>query len=132
MLSDHHQRLQVALEAHKKVHAINEARALLQEAPVPQVTEDGLVQGEAKTAMEDVYQLNDCHPLEAVNIDDMVAKLNQDQVRVFDRIVTHLVHQKRHEDCECVPAQACSHCICSLVGLVEQGSHFSFIPLKLR
>ena len=50
--------------------------------------------------MEDVYQLNDC-PSEAVNIDDMVAKLNQDQVRVFDRIVTHLVHQMRHEDGEC-------------------------------
>eukprot|EP00731_Ephydatia_muelleri_P023421 Em0015g1004a len=99
MLSDHHQRLQVALEAHKKVHAINEARALLHEAPVPQVPEDGLVQGEAKTAMEDVYQLNDS-PSEAVNIDDMVAKLNQDQARVFDRIVTHLVHQKRHEDCQ--------------------------------
>ena len=29
MLSDHHQRLHVALEAQKKVHAINEARALL-------------------------------------------------------------------------------------------------------
>ena len=100
MLSDHHQRLQVALEAHKKVHAINEARALLQEAPVPQVPEDGLVQGEAKTAMENVYQLNDSSS-EAVNIDDMVAKLNQDQARVLDRIVTHLVHQKRHEDCQC-------------------------------
>ena len=36
--------------------------------------------------------------IRAVNIDDMVAKL---QVRVFDRTVTHLLHQKRHENCQC-------------------------------
>ena len=84
------------------------------------------MQGEAKTAMEDVYQLNDC-PSEAVNIDDMVAKLNQDQVRVFDRIVTHFVDQKRHEDCQ-YTCSSLQPLYMFLSGLVEQGSLFSFIP----
>ena len=111
MLSDHHQRLQVALEAHKKVHAINEARALLQEAPVPQVPEDGLVQGEAKTAMEDVYQLNDC-PSEAVKL--MIWLLSSTGIKYEYLIVlSPILSTKRDMKMVNALAQVCSHCTCS-------------------
>ena len=50
--------------------------------------------------MEDVFHLN-----EGISgtetVEDRVAKLNADQLRVFNNVIDHLSHQKCHENGQC-------------------------------
>eukprot|EP00731_Ephydatia_muelleri_P003461 Em0001g3461a len=66
---------------------------------VPPAEEDAYFGGEAKAAMEDVFNLNEVNAAETV--EERVAKLNADQLRIFNDINDHLCHQKLHENGKC-------------------------------
>ena len=99
-LSEHHEKLQALLKAQTAVIKINEARQEEQDAPAPPAEEDAFFHGEAKSAMEDLFHLNECTS-GTETVEDRVAKLNADQLRVFNSVSDHLSHQKRHENGEC-------------------------------
>ncbi|KAL5505298.1 hypothetical protein EMCRGX_G006706 [Ephydatia muelleri] len=94
-LSDHHEKLQALLKAQTAVKKINEAREE-EGVVVPPAEEDAYFGGEAKAAMEDVFNLNEVNAAETV--EERVAKLNADQLRIFNDINDHLCHQKLHEN----------------------------------
>ena len=48
--------------------------------------------------MEDVFHLNELH---TETVEDRVAKLNADQLRIFTNINDHLCHQQLHEYGKC-------------------------------
>ena len=98
-LSEHHDKLQAILKAQTAVKKINEARQE-QDAPAPPAEEDAFFHGEAKSAMEDLFHLNECKS-GTETVEERVAKLNADQLRVFNSVSDHLSHQKRHESGEC-------------------------------
>ena len=98
-LSKHHEKLQTLLKAQTAVRKINEARQE-QEAPAPPAEEDAFFQGEAKAATEDVFHLNEGKS-GTETVEDRVAKLNADQLRVFKNVIDHLSHQKHHENGQC-------------------------------
>ena len=50
--------------------------------------------------MEILFHLNECKS-GTETIEDHVAKLNADQLRVFKSVSDHLSHQKHHENGEC-------------------------------
>eukprot|EP00731_Ephydatia_muelleri_P022816 Em0015g399a len=56
--------------------------------------------GESKAAMEDVFHLNEGKS-GTETVEDRVAKLNGDQLRVFKNVIDHLSHQKHHENGQC-------------------------------
>ena len=56
--------------------------------------------GEAKTAMNDVLDMN-VNSGNSLSLEDRIAMLNADQRRVFDRVKDHLLHHQRHETNEC-------------------------------
>ena len=92
--------LQALLKAQTAVKRTNEARQE-QEAPAaPPAEEDAFFQGEAKAAMEDVFHLNEGKS-GTETVEDRVAKLNADQLRVFKNVIDHLLHQKHHEYGQC-------------------------------
>ena len=64
----------------------------------PPAEEDAFFNGEAKATMEDVFLLNELH---TDTVEDRVAKLNADQLRIFNNINDHLCHQKLHENSKC-------------------------------
>ena len=97
-LSDHHEKLQTLLKAQTAVKKINEAREE-EGVVVPPAEEDAYFGGEAKAAMEDVFNLNEVNAAETV--EERVAKLNADQLRIFNDINDHLCHQKLHENGKC-------------------------------
>eukprot|EP00731_Ephydatia_muelleri_P005830 Em0003g78a len=97
-LSDHHEKLQALLKAQTAVKKINEAREE-EGVVVPPAEEDAYFGGEAKAAMEDVFNLNEVNAAETV--EERVAKLNADQLRIFNDINDHLCHQKLHENGKC-------------------------------
>ena len=96
-LSDHHEKLQALLKAQTAVKKINEAREE-EGVVVPPAEEDAYFGGEAKAAMEDVFNLNEVN---AETVEERVAKLNTDQLRIFNDINDHLCHQKLHENGKC-------------------------------
>ncbi|KAL5457558.1 hypothetical protein EMCRGX_G034829 [Ephydatia muelleri] len=96
-LSDHHEKLQALLKAQTAVKKINEAREE-EGVVVPPAEEDAYFGGEAKAAMEDVFNLNEVN---AETVEERVAKLNADQLRIFNNINDHLCHQKLHENGKC-------------------------------
>ena len=53
--------------------------------------------------MEDMFHLNECKSGRET-VEDRVAKLNADQLWVFNSVSDHLSHQKRHENgkCSCI------------------------------
>ena len=98
-LSEHHNKLQVLLKVQAAVKKINEAREE-EGVAVPPAEEDAFFNGEAKAAMEDVFQLNECK-LETETVEDRIAQLNPDQLRIFNNINEHLCHQQLHESGKC-------------------------------
>ena len=72
---------------------INEAREKEGVAAPP--AEDAFFRGEAKA---DVFHLNELH---TETVEDHVAKLNADQLRIFTNINDHLCHQQLHENGKC-------------------------------
>ena len=96
-LSEHHEKLQALLKAQTAVKKINEAREE-EGVAAPPAEEDAFFHGEAKAAMEDVFHLNELH---TETVEDRVAKLNADQLRIFTNINDHLCHQQLHENGKC-------------------------------
>ena len=96
-LSEHHEKLQALLKAQTAVKKINEVREE-EGVAAPPTEEDAFFNGEAKATMEDVFHLNELH---TDTVEDRVAKLNADQLRIFNNINDHLCHQKLHENSKC-------------------------------
>ena len=48
--------------------------------------------------MEDVFHLNELH---TDTVEDRVAKLNADQLRIINNMNDHLCHKKMHENSKC-------------------------------
>ena len=99
--SAHHARLQKMLEAQANIKKINEARQDSGKVePVVREDDDPQLLGEAKNAMQEVFDMN-VNAGNVLSLDERIRMLNADQRRVFDRIKDHLLHQKRHEDKQC-------------------------------
>ena len=87
------------LKAQSNIKKINEARqADGVEEKVNKEDDDPQLMGEAKTAMKEVVEMNNSDTL---TLEDRITMLNDDQRRIFDKIKSHLFHQKQHEDSEC-------------------------------
>ncbi|KAL5477717.1 hypothetical protein EMCRGX_G024553 [Ephydatia muelleri] len=97
-LSEHHEKLHALLKAQTAVKKINEAREKEGVAAPPAEEDAFFFRGEAKAAMEDVFHLNELH---TETVEDHVAKLNADQLRIFTNINDHLCHQQLHENGKC-------------------------------
>ena len=98
--SRHHAK---ALEALSNVKKINEARqADGKEEEVSKEDDEPQLIGEAKTAMNDVLDMN-TNSSDKLSLEERVGMLNDGQRRIFENIKTHLYHQQRHEanDCSC-------------------------------
>ena len=105
-----HNKLSKALECHKLVQELNEARPkdpdvpqdcneeekrMLDEIEGPQVV------GRAVDAMQDLRDMMDACVNPELALSDRVRMLNADQRRVFDNIKNSLDHQKLHESKQC-------------------------------
>ena len=101
--SRHHAKVKRALEALSNVKKINEARqADGKEEEASKEDDEPQLIGEAKTAMNDVLDMN-TNATDKLSLEERVGMLNDDQRRIFENIKTHLYHQQRHEanDCSC-------------------------------
>ena len=101
-LQFHQKKLQRILQAQVNVKAIDDARQV--EEAVSDGKEDpaeGLqIIGEAQAAMDDAQDLQfNC--VNQLSLEDRMAMLNTDQMRVFNRLSSHLLHQKQHETDQC-------------------------------
>ena len=100
--SAYHDKLQRMLEAQSTVKDINEARqADGEEKRFSKEDNDPQLPGEAKSAMHDMVDIMDGHSSDQPSLEERVSMLNADQKRIYDRVMAHLVHNKRHEDREC-------------------------------
>ena len=98
--SAYHAKLKRMLEAQSNIK-INEARlANGKEEKVSMEDDDPQLMGEAKTAMNDMFDMN-VKSCDELSLEDRVAMLNADQRRIFDAVKSHLLHQQQHEANEC-------------------------------
>ena len=101
-MEHHHESLQKMLQAQAKVRRINEVRKE-EEVPADEdaaVEDEGIkIIGEAEAAMHDVHDMD----YDTVDLSERIGMLNEDQRRIFEQVVDHLHHQRRHEtdDCKC-------------------------------
>ena len=99
--SAYHSRLQKMLKARETLKNINDAR---QADPAERLDnkedDDPHIQGEAKSAMKDIVDINTkkCGDLP---LEERVNMLNADQRRVYDNVHSHMLHEKQHEDGQC-------------------------------
>ena len=99
--SAYHAKLKRMLEAQSNIKKINEARyANGKEEKVNKEDDDPQLMGEAKTAMNDMFDMN-VNSGDKLSLDDRVAMLNADQRRIFDGVKSHFLHQRQHEANEC-------------------------------
>ena len=99
--SKYHSKLKVALAALSSVKKINEARQVDgEEVEVNKEDDEPQLMGEAKTAMNDVLDMN-TNSTDKLSLEERVAMFNDDQRRVFENIKAHLHHQQCHEASEC-------------------------------
>ena len=99
--SAYHAKLKRMFEAQSNIKKINEARlANGKEESVSKKDDDPQLMGEAKTAMNDMFDMN-INSCEELSLEDRVAMLNADQRRIFDAVKSHLLHQQQHEANEC-------------------------------
>ena len=98
--SAHHSRLQKILPLQATLKKIDEAREADVEAQQPENEEDDdpQVEGEAKTAMQDIVDMNFNA---ADTLEERVDMLNADQRRVFEKVKSHFLHQQLHESKKC-------------------------------
>ena len=95
--SSYHARLQI-LEAQSNIK-INEARhADGEEEKISKEDDEPQLMGEAKTAMNDVIDMNVKSSSDLLPLKSRVAMLNADQQRIFDNVKSHLLHQQQHEE----------------------------------
>ena len=98
-MESYHESLQKMLQAQSKFKRINEARED-EEVPADDdaAIEEGIeINGEAEAAMHDVHDMN----YDTVSLSERIQMLNDDHKRIFEQIVDHLNHQRRHECDEC-------------------------------
>ena len=62
--------------------------------------DDPQLMGEAKTAMNDLFDVN-VNSGDKLSLDDRVAMLNADKRRVFEGVKSRFLHQRQHEANEC-------------------------------
>ena len=99
--SAYHAKLKRMLEAQSNIKKINEARlANGKEEKVSKEDDDPQLMGEAKTAMNDMFDMN-VNSCDELSLEDRVAMLNANQGRIFDAVKSHLLHQQQHEANEC-------------------------------
>ena len=85
-----------------KIKEINEARqADSEEKRVNKEDNDPQLMAEAKTAMHDMADMIINNASDQLGLDGRVTMLNVDQKRIFDRVESHLQHQKQYETGEC-------------------------------
>ena len=97
--SVHHDKLQRMLNARLHVKDINRARE--NEEKVKPDDENPELFGEAKNAMDELFDMNK-HQGTEFTLDERVRMLNADQLRIFKKIRDHLVHQQLHESKSCI------------------------------
>ena len=101
-MEHHHESLQKMLQAQAKVRRINEVRKE-EEVPADEdaaVEDEGIkIIGEAEAAMHDVHDMD----YDTIDLLERIGLLNEDHRRIFEQVVDHLHHQRRHEtdDCKC-------------------------------
>ena len=64
------------------------------------VKDEGIkIIGEAEAAMHDVHNMD----YDTIDLSERIGMLNEDQRRIFEQVVDHLHHQRRHEtdNCKC-------------------------------
>ena len=88
------------LKAKANLKAIREARQTDgKEEAVVEKQNDPELPGEAKSAMNDMCELN--AKSNDLTLQERIAMLNADQKRIFDKVAHHLLHQKEHEEEKC-------------------------------
>ena len=104
-LNVHHEKLQQMLKEQVTVKEINEVRLNDIEVVKSEDNGEGLhIRGEADAAMKDINDLQHTNYGGSICLEERVAMLNKDQVRVFHCVTDHLLHQKKHEveSCKCL------------------------------
>ena len=97
---NYHSRLQTMLKAKANLKAIREARQTDgKEEAVVEKQNDPELPGEAKSAMNDMCEIN--AKSNDLTLQERIAMLNADQKRIFDKVAHHLLHQKEHEEEKC-------------------------------
>ena len=87
-------KLNKTLEAQSKIKKINDARQTGEEQEmVSKEDDDPQLMGEAKNAMNDVFDMN-VNSDDDLSLEDRINMLNTDQRHVFDKIHKHLLHQQ--------------------------------------
>ena len=81
------------------VKKINEARHADGEEKISKEDDEPQLMGEAKTAMNDVIDMN-VKSSSDLSLESRVAMLNADQQRIFD-VKSHLLHRQQHEEKKC-------------------------------
>ena len=100
--SPYHVKLKRMLEAQSNIKQINEARlASGPEERINKNDDDPQLMGKAKTAMNDVFDIN----VNSCNQLSLEERVDADQRRIFDGVKSHLLRQQQHEANEC-------HCDC--------------------
>ena len=82
--STYHAKLKRKLEAQSNIK-INEARLANGKERVSKEDDDPKLMGEAKTAMNDMFDMN-VNSYDELSLEDRVAMLNADQRRIFDAV----------------------------------------------
>ena len=99
---NYHSRLQTMLKAKANLKAIREARQTDgKEEAVVEKHNDPELPGEAKSAMNDMCEINANAKSNDLSLQERIAMLNADQKRIFDKVAHHLLHQKEHEEEKC-------------------------------
>ena len=83
------------------------------------VEDEGIkIIGEADAAMHDIHDMD----YDTTDLSERIGMLNKDQRRIFEQVVDHLHHQRRHE--MIANAEILSHRTCLSVESEELESHF--------
>ena len=97
--SAYHSRLRKHLALQATLKKIDEAREadVEEEQPENEEDDDAQVEGEAKAAMQDVFDMN-FNAADTITLEERVDMLNADQRCVFEKVKSHFLH---HEGNKC-------------------------------
>lgn len=89
------------LKAQANIRRINEARQADATKQTTSKEDNDLdLPGEATSAMKDVCDMNQKSHCD-LTLEERETMLNADQTRIFQKVKSHLLHQKRHEEKMC-------------------------------
>ena len=97
---EHHQKLQIMLEAQsasKKIEEAREAEIASDKQDEDNCDDEPQLVGEPKCEVIDTTSLVTPIP-DKLDLDSRISMLNVDQRRVFDKLRDHFLHEKLHED----------------------------------